>query len=119
MRRGSSTVLSSRAGPRPRRARQWATRRAERLAGHLGVPVDAMATLRHVPVERLVEATQRLAVEAPADGGLPLALLPVVDGVLLERPPGEMIVDGAAAAGAGPRRHHPRRVRTVHHGRPR
>ncbi len=57
-----------------------------------------MATLRDVPVERLVEATQRLAVEAPADGGLPLALLPVVDGVFLERPPGEMIAEGAAAA---------------------
>ena len=36
--------------------------------------------------------------EAPSEGGLPLALLPVVDGVLLERPPGELIVEGAAAS---------------------
>jgi para-nitrobenzyl esterase len=85
-------------GPPATASPRWATRRAERLAGHLGIPIDAMATLRDVPVERLVEATQRLAVEAPADGGLPLALLPVVDGVLLERPPGELIAEGAAAA---------------------
>jgi para-nitrobenzyl esterase len=85
-------------GPPATATKQWATRRAERLAAHLGVPVDAMGTLRHVPVDRLVEATQRLAQEAPTEGGLPLALLPVVDGVLLERPPGELIVDGAAAS---------------------
>jgi para-nitrobenzyl esterase len=85
-------------GPPATATRPWATRRAERLASHLGVAPDAMATLRHVPADRLVEATQRLAVEAPSDGGLPLALLPVVDGVLLERPPGELIAEGAAAS---------------------
>jgi para-nitrobenzyl esterase len=85
-------------GPPATASRRWATRRAERLAGHLGVDVGAMTTLRDVAVERLVEATQRLAVEAPSEGGLPLALLPVVDGVLLDRPPGELIVDGAAAS---------------------
>ncbi len=89
-------VLQS--GPPATASPRWATRRAERLAGHLGVDVGAMATLRDVAVERLVEATQRLAVEAPSEGGLPLALLPVVDGVLLDRPPGELIVDGAAAS---------------------
>ncbi len=83
-------------GPPATASPQWATRRAERLAAHLEIPRDALATLRHVPVERLVHATQRLAAEAPSDGGLPLALLPVVDGVLLERPPGELIVEGAA-----------------------
>ncbi len=82
-------------------------RRAERLAGHLGIPADAVATLRDVPAERLVEATQRLAVEAPSDGGLPLALLPVVDGVLLERPPGEHDRRGlGGAAVPGPPRNH-------------
>ena len=83
-------------GPPATATPEWATRRALRLAGHLGVDTDAVASLRAVAVERLVEATQRLAVEAPSDGGLPLALLPVVDGVLLDRPPGEMIAEGAA-----------------------
>lgn len=89
-------VLQS--GPPATASQQWATRRAQRLAGHLGVHPDAVETLRHVPVERLVEATARLAHDAPADGGLPLALLPVVDGVFLPRPPGEMIAEGAAAS---------------------
>ena len=83
-------------GPPATASPQWAMRRAQRLAHHVGVPADALASLRNVPAERLVEATQRLAVEAPADGGLPLPLLPVVDGGLLERPPGDVIVEGAA-----------------------
>jgi len=58
----------------------------------------AVASLRHVPADRLVEATQRLAASAPRDGGLPLALLPVVDGGLLDRPPGDVITDGYAAS---------------------
>ena len=84
-------------GPPATASKQWATRRAERLADHLGISPDELATLRHVPVRRLVEATQRLAAEAPSDGGLPLALLPVVDGVLLEGPPGDLILEGAVA----------------------
>ena len=85
-------------GPPATASRQWATRRAERLAHHVGVPADDLASLRQVSADRLVEATQRLAVEAPSEGGLPLALLPVVDGVLLERPPGELIAEGMAAS---------------------
>jgi para-nitrobenzyl esterase len=85
-------------GPPATATPEWATRRARRLTGHLGIDADAVATLRDVAAERLVEATQRLAVEAPSDGGLPLALLPVVDGVLLDRPPGELIGEGAAAS---------------------
>jgi len=85
-------------GPPATASTQWATKRAERLAGHVGVRTDALATLRHVTADRLVTATQRLAVEAPSDGGLPMALLPVVDGVLLERPPGDLIVEGKAAS---------------------
>ncbi|MGD0381101.1 MAG: carboxylesterase family protein [Acidimicrobiales bacterium] len=84
-------------GPPATASPQWAKRRAERLAGHLGVAVDAMATLREIPSGRLVEATQRLAAEAPSDGGLPLPLLPVVDGVLLDDAPGDLIVEGAAS----------------------
>jgi para-nitrobenzyl esterase len=85
-------------GPPATASLLWATKRAERLAGHLGVPTADLATLRHVAADRLVAATQRLAVEAPPDGGLPMALLPVVDGVLLERPPGDLIVEGKAAS---------------------
>ena len=84
-------------GPPATASTQWATRRAERLAHHMGVPVGALATLRHVAADRLVAATQQLALEAPSDGGLPMALLPVVDGVLLDRPPGDLIVEGRAA----------------------
>lgn len=85
-------------GPPATASPEWATRRARRLAGHLGMPADAWETLRHVPAARLVEATQRLASEAPSDGGLPLALLPVVDGGLLQRAPGDLIVEGLAAS---------------------
>ncbi len=81
-------------GPPATASPQWAMRRAQRLAGFLGVPDDGLAALRDVPAERLVEGTRQLAVEAPSDGGLPMALLPVVDGGLLHRPPGEMIVEG-------------------------
>jgi para-nitrobenzyl esterase len=83
-------------GPPATGSPPWAVRRAERLAALLEVPTGSLATLRDVPAERLVAATQRLALEAPDEGGLPLPLLPVVDGVLLERPPGELIVEGMA-----------------------
>jgi len=85
-------------GPPATASPQWASRRAQRLADHLDVPADDLAALRQVPAERLVEATHRLAVEAPSDGGLPMALLPVVDGVLLGRPPGDSFVDGACSS---------------------
>jgi len=84
-------------GPPATASTQWARRRAERLAAHVGVPSDDVAALRHVTADRLVVATQRLAQEAPSDGGLPMALLPVVDGALLDRSPGDVIVEGAAA----------------------
>jgi para-nitrobenzyl esterase len=83
-------------GPPATASPRWAIKRAERLAGHLGVPTDDVAALRDVPADRLVEATHRLAVEAPSDGGLPLALLPVIDRGLLDRPSGDLIVDGAS-----------------------
>jgi para-nitrobenzyl esterase len=85
-------------GPPATASAAWALRRAERLARSLDVSADSMPTLRAMPVDRLVDATHRLAVEAPADEGLPLALLPVVDGGLLDRAPGEKIVDGTATA---------------------
>jgi para-nitrobenzyl esterase len=89
-------VLQS--GPPATASRRWASRRAERLADFVGVPVGAMDALRRVPADLLVAATQRLAARAPLDGGLPLPLLPVVDGGLLARAPGDMVTDGSAAA---------------------
>jgi para-nitrobenzyl esterase len=83
-------------GPPATASPRWAVNRAERLADHLGVPVDGLAAVRDVPAGRLVEATQRLAIEAPNDGGLPLALLPVIDGALLDRVPGDAIIEGAS-----------------------
>ena len=88
-------VLQS--GPPATASPAWAGRRAERLAALLGVDPDQLAALRSVPAGQLVEATRQLATEAPADGGLPLPLLPVVDGGLLDRPPGDAVVDGSAA----------------------
>jgi para-nitrobenzyl esterase len=85
-------------GPPATASLRWAIRRAERLAELLDVPVGALATLRDVPAESLVRATQRLALEAPDEGGLPLPLLPVVDGILLEQSPGDLIVEGVAAS---------------------
>ena len=88
-------VLQS--GPPATASPAWARRRAERLATLVGVDPDGLAALRRIPAGRLVEATRQLAAEAPADGGLPLPLLPVVDGGLLDRPPGDAVVDGSAA----------------------
>ena len=73
----------------------WAVRRAEELARRAGVP--SVVALRDVPAATLVTATQGLAAEAPAEEGLPLALLPVVDGGLLDAPPGDVIDSGGAA----------------------
>jgi len=89
-------VLQS--GPPATCSPDWGRRRTERLAGHLGLPLDALLSLHQTSPGRLVEGVQRLAAEAPADGDLPLPLLPVVDGVLLDRPPGDAVVEGSAAA---------------------
>ena len=77
---------------------EWAITRAGRLMGHLGLSTFDVDELRRAPAVQLVSATQRLAAEIPGDGGLPLPLLPVVDGGLIDRFPGDSIVDGAAAA---------------------
>ncbi|WP_037577864.1 carboxylesterase/lipase family protein [Phaeacidiphilus oryzae] len=76
-----------------------------RLAEVLGVPADRTA-LAGVPVERLVEAGQRLRAEISADpdparwGEAARNIMPfesVVDGRTLPRPPLEAIADGSAA----------------------
>jgi para-nitrobenzyl esterase len=73
----------------------WSARRAEELARRAGVA--SMPALRGVPAATLVTATQGLAAEAPADEGLPLPLLPVVDGGLLDALPGDVIASGRIA----------------------
>jgi len=89
-------VLQS--GPPATAGAAWAVRRAERLAVHAGVDPGRPADLRAVPASALVAATQQLAAEAPAHGDLPLPLLPVVDGALLEAPPGGAVAEGSAVA---------------------
>jgi para-nitrobenzyl esterase len=108
-------------GPPATGSRTWATRRALRLAQflhdasggagrRLSPPSDKEASdlvgdlplsreiLSRVAPRRLVEAVSRLAGEVGYEEGLPLPLLPVVDGALLEREPGCAISDGAAAS---------------------
>jgi para-nitrobenzyl esterase len=84
-------------GPPATAGLEWCERRAERLgelAGCTGFDVERMLS---ITADELVAATGRLASEAPRAEGLPLPLLPVVDGALLRRPPAESIADGEAA----------------------
>jgi para-nitrobenzyl esterase len=85
-------------GPPATATVEWAARRAERLADLAGVGSMSMKRLRQVGPEQLVEATRKLAAEAPSVGDLPLALLPVVDDDLLFRPPEDLIAGGAACS---------------------
>ncbi|HUI02693.1 MAG TPA: carboxylesterase/lipase family protein [Acidimicrobiales bacterium] len=75
----------------------WALSRARRLAQLAGVGAHDRGALRHLPAEQLVAATQRLASEAATTGQLPLALLPVVDGGVLEEVPADVIAAGGGA----------------------
>jgi para-nitrobenzyl esterase len=84
-------------GPPVSATAHWAQRRAEDLARRLDVAAGDMGGLRNVSAARLVTATQSLATE-PAQGGLPLALLPVVDGGILDEPPGDVIAAGRVPA---------------------
>ena len=84
-------------GPPATGGPQWALTRARRLAQLAGVDPDDRGALHDLPAEQLVTATQRLAAEASTTGQLPLALLPVVDGGLLERVPADVIAAGDGA----------------------
>ncbi|MGH9029511.1 MAG: carboxylesterase/lipase family protein, partial [Acidimicrobiales bacterium] len=75
----------------------WAEERAERLAQLAGSSTFGREQMLGLTSDTLVEATRRLASEAPHAEGLPLPLLPVVDGALLGRPPAEAVADGMAA----------------------
>ena len=85
-------VLQS--GPPATGSAAWAMDRAERLARHLGLSRLDRGSMEAVAPGRWVDATRRLAAELPDDGGLPLPLLPVVDGGLLDRVPGDALADG-------------------------
>jgi len=92
-------VLQS--GPPATGSPDWSARRAERVAELAGADIISSGSgrraLEAVQAPDLVRATQDLAREIPGEGGLPLALLPVVDGDLLERPPADSIADGSAS----------------------
>jgi len=71
--------------------------RAERLAARLGVPLTREALAR-VPADDLVRETTALGASLRiGEGGLPLPVLPVIDGGLLGRPPEEAIAGGSSA----------------------
>ena len=71
--------------------------RAEQLARLLGVPASRQA-LEAVPADDLVRAVGDLGASLRIDdAGLPLALLPTVDGGLLATDPAEAVAAGAAA----------------------
>ena len=91
-------VLQS--GPPATATVEWGRRRAERLVELAGggppVGIDR-GPLERLEPPALVRGAQELAKRAPSEGGLPLPLLPVVEGDLLSRPPADAIADGSAA----------------------
>ncbi len=90
-------VLQS--GPPATGSIDWARRRAERiwqLAATDASRSPDRDALVGVGAQELVRATQQLASEVPREGGLPLPLLPVVDGDLISRPPSQAVADGSA-----------------------
>lgn len=90
-------VLQS--GPPATASTDWARRRAERL-WQLATDEAASSfdreTLLRLSAEDLVRATQELAREVPGEAGLPLPLLPVVDGELISREPAHAVSDGSS-----------------------
>jgi para-nitrobenzyl esterase len=84
-------------GPPTTASLSFATRRAERLAALMGVGGLERNVLEQLPADVLVAGAQRLALETPEDG-LPLTFMPVIDGGVLERLPGETVGDGRAAS---------------------
>jgi para-nitrobenzyl esterase len=91
-------VLQS--GPPVTAGTSLAQRRSERLCELAGLAPGSRfdrRSLERLEPQELVRATQALALQLPAEEGLPLPLLPVVDGGLLARPPAQAIADGAAA----------------------
>jgi para-nitrobenzyl esterase len=87
-------------GPPATASTEWGARRAERLAELAGVELARgldRESLERLEPQELVRATQDLTDEVSGDAGLPLPLLPVVDGELITRPPAEAISEGATA----------------------
>ena len=88
-------------GPPGTASTEWAAARAERLATLAGVgPSGGLIreSLQRLEPKELVRASQDLAKEMPAEPGLPLPFLPVVDGGLLTRPPADAISEGATSS---------------------
>lgn len=69
----------------------------EDLVAELGLAGADRRLLEQVPAEELVAATGRLPERPPPAGELPLPFLPVVDGVVLPRPPLDAVAAGHAA----------------------
>ncbi|HEV3366951.1 MAG TPA: carboxylesterase family protein [Acidimicrobiales bacterium] len=82
-------------GPPNVHSAEQASKRAEELVDHLGVPMTREA-LERVPVEELVRAAADLGLQATRDlSGL--LVMPVVDGGLLSAPPDVEVASGSAS----------------------
>ncbi len=84
-------------GPPYTHSVERATKAGELLAGELGLREVSRRALERVPADELVAAQQAMEGKGIEPGDLPLPFLPVVDGVLLPRPPHEAVRDGEAA----------------------
>lgn len=73
-----------------------ASKRAEELAAHLGVPLTREA-LENVPADRLVGAVSEFGQVGPDNDNSGLLMKPTVDGGLLERAPEEEVAAGSAS----------------------
>ncbi len=73
-----------------------AVERAERVAAAAGLPLER-STLLDAPVDALVAATTEVGTGLRPGEGIPLALLPVVDGGLLVDRPEDAVAAGSAA----------------------
>lgn len=83
-------------GPPYTHLAEKAIERADALASLLGIPM-ARDALGKVPAGRLVEAVGKMGRTVQVGDGLPLPLLPTVDGGLLVHTPEEEVAAGAAS----------------------
>ncbi len=83
-------------GPPYTQSADRAAERAELVAAGLGVALTR-ESLEGVPADELVRAVTAVGSGLRTGDGLPLPLLPVVDGGLLGVPPEEAVADGSAA----------------------
>jgi para-nitrobenzyl esterase len=83
-------------GPPYTYSAEQASKRAEQLAAHIGVPMTRQS-LERVPADELVRAVAELGQVGGADDDSGLIMMPVVDGGLLRARPKEAVSSGSAS----------------------